>query len=127
MQITRNWRKCSLRYILFIQYQGYVMNINRGKAFMVCGMGGLYCLGFLCLHKLHHCCISLFRQLDIAIKSLCIFIAVCCDGVIHIGKFCKGTNNLIHIFLIIIKARQQSHIYGLRYKLSPLVELIQWI
>lgn len=40
MQITRNWRKCLLRYILFIQYQGYVMNINRGKAFMVCGMGG---------------------------------------------------------------------------------------
>ena len=40
MQITRNRRKCSLRYILFIQYQGYVMNINRGKAFMVCGMGG---------------------------------------------------------------------------------------
>ena len=25
----------------------------------------LYCLGFLFLHKLHHCCISLFRQLDI--------------------------------------------------------------
>ena len=23
----------------------------------------LYCLGFLCLHKFHHCCISLFRQL----------------------------------------------------------------
>ena len=39
----------------------------------------LYCLGFLRLHKFHHCCISLFRQLDIAIKSLCIFIAVCCD------------------------------------------------
>lgn len=39
----------------------------------------LYCLGFLCLHKFHHCCISLFRQLDIAIKSLCIFIAVSCD------------------------------------------------
>ena len=34
----------------------------------------LYCLGFLRLHKLHHCCISLFRQLDIAIKSLCIFV-----------------------------------------------------
>ena len=31
---------CILRYILFIQYQGHVMNINRGKAFMVCGMGG---------------------------------------------------------------------------------------
>ena len=27
----------------------------------------LYCLGFLRLHKHHHCCISLFRQLDIAI------------------------------------------------------------
>ena len=40
MQITRNRRKCLLRYILFIQYQGYVMNINRGKAFMVRGMGG---------------------------------------------------------------------------------------
>ena len=40
MQIMRNVRKCLLRYILFIQYQGYVMNINRGKAFMVCGMGG---------------------------------------------------------------------------------------
>ena len=40
MQTTKNWRKCSLRYILFIQYQGYVMNINRGKTFMVCGMGG---------------------------------------------------------------------------------------
>lgn len=26
---------------LFIQYQGYVMNINRGKAFMICGMGAL--------------------------------------------------------------------------------------
>ena len=88
---------------------------------------GLYCLGFLCLHKLHHCCISLFRQLDIAIKSLCIFVAVSCDRIIHIGKFCKGTNNLVHIFLVIIKARPQSHIYGLRYKLSPLAELIQWI
>ena len=52
--------------------------------------GGLYCLGFLRLHKFHHCCISLFRQLDIAIKSLCIFIAVGCDGVIHIGKFCEN-------------------------------------
>ena len=41
MQITRNRRKCLLRYILFIQYQGYVMNINRGKAFMICGMGAL--------------------------------------------------------------------------------------
>lgn len=50
----------------------------------------LYCLGFLCLHKLHHCCISLFRQLDIAIYSLCIFVAVGCDGVIHIGKFCEN-------------------------------------
>ena len=40
MQITRNWRKCLLRYILFIQYQGYVMNINRGKALMVRGMDG---------------------------------------------------------------------------------------
>ena len=50
----------------------------------------LYCLGFLFLHKLHHCCISLFRQLDIAIKSLCIFIAVSCDGVIHIGKIKRG-------------------------------------
>lgn len=40
MQIMRNVRKCLLRYILFIQYQGYVMNINRGKAFMVCSMGG---------------------------------------------------------------------------------------
>ena len=87
----------------------------------------LYCLGFLRLHKHHHCCISLFRQLDIAIKSLCVFIAVSCDDVIHIGKFRKGTNNLVHIFLIIIKARLQGHIYGLRYKLSLLVELIQWI
>ena len=81
----------------------------------------LYCLGFLFLHKYHHCCISLFRQLDIAIKSFCIFIAVSCDDVIHIGKFRKGTNNLIHIFLIIIKARLQVHIYGLRYKLSQVV------
>ena len=81
----------------------------------------LYCLGFLFLHKLHHCCISLFRQLDIAIKSLCVFIAVSCDGVIHIGKFRKGANNLIHILLIIIKARLQSRIYGLRYKLSQVV------
>ena len=32
MQTTKNWQKCSLRYILCIQYQGYVMNINRGKA-----------------------------------------------------------------------------------------------
>ena len=87
----------------------------------------LYCLGFLCLHKFHHCCISLFRQLDIAIYSLCIFVAVSCDRIIHIGKFCKGTNNLIHILLIIIKVRLQGHIYGLRYKLSPLAELIQWI
>ena len=50
----------------------------------------LYCLGFLRLHKHHHCCISLFCQLDIAIKSLCIFIAVSRDGVIHIGKFCEN-------------------------------------
>ena len=83
----------------------------------------LYCLGFLRLHKHHHCCISLFRQLDIAIKSLCVFIAVSCDDVIHIGKFRKGTNNLVHIFLIIIKARLQGHIYGLRYKLSQFVLL----
>ena len=89
--------------------------------------GGLYCLGFLRLHKFHHCCISLFRQLDIAIKSLCIFIAVGCDGVIHIGKFCENWDEFVHIFLVIIKARLQGHIYGLRYKLSPLVELIQWI
>lgn len=34
----------------------------------------LYCLVFLFLHKLHHCCISLFRQLDIAIKSFCILL-----------------------------------------------------
>lgn len=81
----------------------------------------LYCLGFLRLHKLHHCCISLFRQLDIAIKSLCIFVAVSCDGVIHIGKCRKRTNNLVHIFPIIIKARLQVHIYGLRYKLSQVV------
>ena len=56
----------------------------------------LYCPGFLRLHKPHHCCISLFCQLDIAIKSLCIFVAVSCDGVIHIGKFRKGTNNLVY-------------------------------
>ena len=56
----------------------------------------LYCLGFLRLHKPHHCCISLFRQLDIAIYSLCIFVAVGCDGVIHIGKFRKRTNNLVY-------------------------------
>ena len=61
MRIMKNVRKCSLRYILFIQYQGYVMNINRGKAFMVCGMDGCF---------------------------------------------------------IVLKARLQSHIYGLRYKLS---------
>ena len=40
MQIMRNVRKCLLRYILFIQYQGYVRKRNRGKAFIVCGMGG---------------------------------------------------------------------------------------
>lgn len=40
MQIMRNVRKCSLRYILFIQYQGYDRKMKRGKAFMVCGMGG---------------------------------------------------------------------------------------
>ena len=40
MQIMRNVRKCSLRYILFIQYQGYIRNINCGKAFIVCGMDG---------------------------------------------------------------------------------------
>ena len=73
----------------------------------------LYCFGFLFLHKFHHCCISLFRQLDIAIKSLCIFIAVCCDGVIHIGKFCENWDEFVPIFLIIIKARLQGHIYGL--------------
>ena len=78
----------------------------------------LYCLGLLRLHKYHHCCIPFFRQLDIAIKSLCIFVAVGSDDVIHIGKFRKGTNNLIHILLIIIKARLQGHIYGLRYKLG---------
>ena len=66
MQITKNWRKCLLRYILFIQYKGYVRKMKRGKAFMVCGWL-LYCLGFLCLHKLHHCCISLFIQLDIVL------------------------------------------------------------
>ena len=76
----------------------------------------LYYLGFLRLHKHHHCCISLFRQLDIAIKSLCIFIAVSCDGVIHIGKLSEGCNDFVYIFLIIIKARLQSHIYGLRYQ-----------
>lgn len=38
MQIMKNVRKCSLRYILFIQYHGYNMNINRGKALMVYGM-----------------------------------------------------------------------------------------
>ena len=76
----------------------------------------LYCLGFLFLHKLHHCCISLFRQLDIAIKSFCIFIAVGCDGVIHIGKLSEGCNDFVHVLLIIIKARLQSHIYGLRYQ-----------
>ena len=27
----------------------------------------LHCLGFLRLHKFHHCCISLFRQLDAAV------------------------------------------------------------
>ena len=56
----------------------------------------LYCPGFLRLHKPRHCCISLFCQLDIAIKSLCFFVAVSCDGVIHIGKFRKGTNNLVY-------------------------------
>ena len=76
----------------------------------------LYCLGFLFLHKLHHCCISLFRQLDIAIKSFCIFIAVGCDGVIHIGKLSEGCNDFVYVLLIIIKARLQSHIYGLRYQ-----------
>ena len=50
----------------------------------------LYCLGFFRLHKLHHCCISLFRQLDITIYSLCIFVAVSCDRIIHIGKFCEN-------------------------------------
>ena len=76
----------------------------------------LYCLGFLFLHKHHHCCISLFRQLDIAIQSLCVFIAVGCDDVIHIGKFRKGTNNLIHILLIIIKARLQGSTDSIGYK-----------
>ena len=88
----------------------------------------LYCLGFLFLHKLHHCCISLFRQLDIAIKSLCIFIAVSCDGVIHIGKCRKRTNDLVYIFSIIIKAKLQVHIYSMRYKLSQVVfiKLLWW-
>ena len=81
----------------------------------------LYYLGFLFLHKLYHCCISLFRQLDIAIKSLCIFIAVSCDGVIHIGKCRKRTNDLVYIFSIIIKAKLQVHIYSMRYKLSQVV------
>ena len=56
----------------------------------------LYCPGFLRLHKPRHCCISFFCQLDIAIKSLCIFVAVGCDGVIHIGKLRKRTNNLVY-------------------------------
>ena len=81
----------------------------------------LYCPGFLRLHKPHHCCISLFRQLDIAIYSLCIFVAVSCDGVIHIGKCRKRTNDLVYIFPIIIKAKLQVHIYSMRYKLSQVV------
>ncbi len=40
MQITKNWRKCSLRYILFIQYQGYDRKMKRGKSFNACGMDG---------------------------------------------------------------------------------------
>ena len=88
----------------------------------------LYCLGFLFLHKLHHCCISLFRQLDIAIYSLCIFVAVGCDGIILFGKFRKGTNILVHIFLIIIKAWLQGHIYVFGYKLSQvdIIKLLWW-
>ena len=53
----------------------------------------LYCLGFLCLHKLHHCCIPFFRQLDIAPYSRCIFVAVgyskirvCCHRVRQSAK-----------------------------------------
>ena len=68
----------------------------------------LYCLGFLFLHKHHHCCISLFCQLDIAIKSLCVFVAVSCDRIIHIGKFCENWNEFVHILLVIIKARLQG-------------------
>ncbi len=76
----------------------------------------LYCLGFLCLHKFQHCCISLFRKLDIAIKSLCIFVAVGCDCVIHIGKFCENRDELVHILLVIIKARLQGGADSVRYK-----------
>ena len=56
------------------------------------------------------------------LRAFAFFIAVSSDVVIHIGKFRKGTNNLVHIFLIIIKARLQGYIYGLRYKLNPLAE-----
>ncbi len=60
--------------------------------------GGLYCLGFLCLHKFHHCCISLFRQLDIAIKSLCIFIAVSCDVLYILASSVKTETSLSTYF-----------------------------
>ena len=87
----------------------------------------LYCLGFLFLHKLHHCCISLFRQLDIAIYSLCIFVAVGCDRIIHIGKFCENWDEFVHILLVIIKARLQGGADSIRYKASHLSLInLQW-
>lgn len=54
MQITKNWRKCLLRYSLFIQYQGYVRKMKRGKAFMACGMGGrsIFLDFFACINSI---------------------------------------------------------------------------
>ena len=69
MQIMRNVRKCSLRYILFIQYQGYVMNINRGKAFMVCGMDGCS----IALDFFFHSILRFGRN-----KSNIIYFLLCC-------------------------------------------------
>ena len=36
----------------------------------------LFCLGFLRLHKLHHCCISFLRQLDIIVSAFLLQLAV---------------------------------------------------
>lgn len=60
-------------------------------------------------------------KVSIAVNAKCSqadLMAYASSAFFKIGKFRKGTNNLIHILLIIIKARLQGHIYGLRYKLS---------
>ena len=87
----------------------------------------LHWLGLLGLHQISNCCISLFRQLDIAIYSLCIFVAVGCDRIIHIGKFCENWDELVNILLVIIKARLQGGADSIGYKACHLSLInLQW-